>query len=390
MKNHDSLTALSHKKLKILHLTHTHIPSDSRILKEIYCLVDAGYKVAGIGVGRVMNTPSGVPDKFEHINVDIKSRKLLFLPKVVRHFFTFLEILIKVIPKSVAYNADIIHCHDTFALFLGVVTKSFLRVKLIYDAHELESEKNGQSQISKKFILFFERLVWKSITALIVVSPSIESWYRCQLGGKRTEVILNSPVLAASDIEDSNYLRTKFSVPPDQNIFIYVGGLTRGRGLEIVAHIFSENIKSAHLVFLGYGPLSQNLKMLASDNQNIHFHESVPHVDVVSIVRSADFGVCLIENVSLSDYYCLPNKLFEYSFAGLPVVASNFPDIHRVVTEYKLGICCDLELDLITQAILDLDNSNTKHRVKDLRALSWKAQEKKLLRLYAELDNKTV
>lgn len=372
--------------MKILHLTHTHIPSDSRILKEIGSLVDAGFNIAGIGVGRITNTPSALPDKYEHICIDVKSRNFLFLPVIVRHFLTFVEILLKVLPKSTKYKADIIHCHDTFALFLGVLTKGFGGAKLVYDAHELESEKNGQTYISKKITFFFEKLVWKRVDALIVVSPSIKAWYHCRLGRKRTEVIFNSPSLLVNEVHDSNYLRKKFSIPLGQNIFIYVGGFMRGRGLEIVAEVFSEHIKNAHIVFLGYGPLSSDLKHIASECTNIHVHDSVPHVDVVPIVRSADFGVCLIQNVSLSDYYCLPNKLFEYCFAGLPVLASNFPDIHRVVAEYKLGICCDIELPSIKQSILDLDNSEMKFIFEDLKPLSWKAQEEKLLRLYAELN----
>jgi hypothetical protein len=70
------------------------------------------------------------------------------------------------------------------------------------------------------------------------------------------------------------------------------------------------------VVFLGYGELSQDLKRLAAEHPNIHVHDAVPHSQVVPIAQSADFGLCLVQDVSLSDYYCLPNKLFEYYFAG--------------------------------------------------------------------------
>ena len=77
-------------------------------------------------------------------------------------------------------------------------------------------------------------------------------------------------------------------------------------------------------------------------NSNIHLHKKVPHNQVVNLIKSADVGICIIENVSLSDYYCLPNKLFEYSFAGLRVIGSDFPEISNYILSNKLGEVCKI------------------------------------------------
>ena len=114
-------------------------------------------------------------------------------------------------------------------------------------------------------------------------------------------------------------------------------------------------------------------------------HDAVPHAEVVPIVKSADFGLCLVQNVSLSDYYCLPNKLFEYCFAGIPVLASDFPDIRSVITKYNIGECCDLVHDAIRKAVKDLENSDKKFYFSDLTPLSWQAQQSKLEILYAQI-----
>ena len=66
----------------------------------------------------------------------------------------------------------------------------------------------------------------------------------------------------------------------------------------------------------------------------------VPTGEVVRWAAGADVGLALIQNVSLSYFLSLPNKLFEYVAAGLPVVASDFPDLRRVVEERGLGTVC--------------------------------------------------
>ena len=116
---------------------------------------------------------------------------------------------------------DVIHCHDNLVLHVGVVYKIFSDVKLIYDAHELESEKNGNSTILSKITLFSEKIFWRSIDALIVVSPSINDWYQKNIGVKPTEIIFNSPMFSNFQNIDKMYLRKKFNIPSDAYI-IYI------------------------------------------------------------------------------------------------------------------------------------------------------------------------
>jgi glycosyltransferase involved in cell wall biosynthesis len=102
-------------------------------------------------------------------------------------------------------------------------------------------------------------------------------------------------------------------------------------------------------------------------------------------VQSADFGLCLIQNVSLSDYYCLPNKLFEYCFAGVPVLASDLPDVRAVLEEFNIGECCDLDANSIKRVILELESSKKHFQFADLTPLSWQIQEQRLINLYHQM-----
>ena len=268
---------------------------------------------------------------------------------------------------------------------LGVIVKLITRAKLIYDAHELESDRNGLSKFDGFLTLHFERLLWKFVDALIVVSPSIDAWYQNKIGPKLSLVVLNSPFISTKTPCESDYLRKRFSIPLGQKIFIYVGGLAPGRGIELITQTFFHPSIASHLVFLGYGDSAEDLKQLAMRHLNIHVHDAVSHTDVVSIVQSADFGLCMIENVSLSDYYCLPNKIFEYCFAGVPVLASDFPDIRAVLSKYRIGKCSSLNPEAFHEAVHLLETSGEKFEFTDLTPLSWQEQERKLIGLYKGL-----
>lgn len=371
---------------KSLHLTHTDIEFDSRILKEMGALAAAGYAVSGVGVVLDEGAQKAAIDfDVDIFTIQLRSRQLTFLPKTLRHVVSLCELVVKMLPRAIWLRPDVIHCHDTLVLPLGIAAKLFTRAKLVYDAHELESDRNGLSRIQRWLTLRAEKLLWPFVDALITVSPSIQSWYQEEIGPKSSAVILNSPLHSDAGWREGNYLREKFSIPSGQKIFIYVGYWAGGRGLDLIAKTFAHPEISSHVVFLGYGELAHELKRLASAFSNIHVHGAVPHSQVVSVVKSADFGLCLIENVSLSDYYCLPNKLFEYCFAGVPVLASNFPDIRVILNEYGIGKCCDFNPNDIRRAIRELESAENCFRFADVTPLSWQAQERKLVSLYRQI-----
>jgi glycosyltransferase involved in cell wall biosynthesis len=374
--------------MNILYLTHTDVNSDSRILKEMQSIARSKdeYIVSGIGV--VLNRGeqhTNDTQKIDIYSIVLRTREWTLLPRVLRHGCSLVELTAKMFFKSIKLKPNIIHCNDTTVLPLGVMLKLFTKSKLIYDAHELESDRNGLTKILSKMTLFVEKILWRYVDALIVVSPSIEKWYKENIGEKYSEIILNSPVLENNVSSDEKvYLRKHFSIDDDSKIFLYVGGLVAGRGLSLIVEAFKRSDIKSSLVFLGYGELSDDLKKIADEHPNIYVHDAVPHEQVVPVAKSADVGLCLIQNVSLSDYYCLPNKLFEYCFAEIPVLASDFPDISETVEKYNLGKCCELNTQSIYESIKEFESIAELPKINsdELYDLSWDAQEEKLIKLY--------
>lgn len=374
--------------IKVVHLSHTDIKYDGRIIKEIVSLDAANYDLLAVGVNMSEGAKySNLTNNINIISINLWSRKL-FLPKFLKHSLSVLEIFFKMFITVIKYKPDIIHCHDTLVLPLGVVTKKLLRAHLIYDAHELESNRNGLSRGLGRLTFRAEKLLWKNVDALITVSPSIQSWYMNNLGKKLSSIILNTPDTRNFNLNESNnYLRDKFSIPKKSKIFIYVGIIAKGRGIEQLIEIFKSNNHGSHIVFLGYGELSSYVNNHAKKYDFIHLHSAVSHEKVIDVASSADVGVCFIENISLSDYYCLPNKLFEYIFSGIPVIASDFPDIKDLIKKYNIGYSCSTDEKDIAFAIEKFTLTDDISRVKSstIYDLSWQAQEKKLLNLYRKL-----
>lgn len=381
--------------MKLLHLTHTDIYSDNRILKELKSLaMNSKYQILGYGIERNQTAVKEVefPENVQIKSLKIKSRHLKFLPDFILHILTCIEYCLKTFVHVLYQKPEIIHCHDALVLPLGYTFKKLFGVKLVYDAHELESHQHSKNKFTSKIIFYFEKLCWSSIDLFISVSDSIISWYHQNLGEKESILILNAPYLNTNkyswnqySVEGQNYLRNTFNIPDDKLIFLYVGLMTKGRGIEKILSVFENHIHNSHVVFLGYGELIKLIDSKADINPNIHLHKAIKYDEVVSFSKNADIGLCLIENHSLSYYYCLPNKFFEYTFAGIPVLASNFPELKKTIDLYDLGRSCDNDTKSIVDAIMEIEKNFPKKISSDLSDLSWEAQQKKLLNAYENL-----
>jgi glycosyltransferase involved in cell wall biosynthesis len=379
------------KMTGVLHISNTDIEFDSRIRKEVKALSQLpGIQVSSVGVPQINEDGDAQLDGARYRKLRLASRGLKLFPRAIRYFVQLIEFTFKVVAVGRHSRPDIVHCHDTFALPAGWILKRQLGCHLVYDAHELESNKNAQNAILSWATLLIEKACWRQVDLLISVSDSIIDWYTRNLGPKPNVVILNSPAIAADSDPRfgakarGSYFHEKYGIPADTLVFVYVGLFSPGRGIEICLNAFAAGPRDAHVVFIGFGRLEQAITEYSRLHPNIHFHEAVPHDQVVSLVRSADYGLCLIEKASLSGYYCLPNKLFEYCFAQVPVLASDFPEISRLVEQYSLGVCCNPDPVSVRAALSQLIKRRAVRVTSDVTALSWETQASRLTAAYRD------
>lgn len=329
--------------------------------------------------------------KFEKVNskitinrFELKSRNLgkNFFFQCVKYFEFSLRIILYYLHKDV----KVINVHSVKLLPLGYLLKSMYHAKYIYDAHELETETHGLTGLRKKLLKLIERILIKKADQVFVVSESIADWYQSEYGIKRPTVLLNAPRYTASSY--GNYFRNKFAVRNDQKIVLYQGNLKPNRGIEelIAAFIDREN-KSPVLVFMGDGTLKEWILNVSARCPNIFLHDAVPPENLLNYSASADLGIHLIPNTCLNHNFCMPNKLFEYLMAGLPVLVSDVKEMRKFVEKYQVGISLDAygagAINAAIDRILTIHHNRfARNTVIASLENSWEAQEKKMLTEY--------
>ena len=283
-------------------------------------------------------------------------------------------------------NIKLINVHSVGLLPLGVFLKWVYKAKLVYDTHELETETNGLVGFRKKAVKIIEKILIRKADLILVVGENIADWYGNAYHINRPPVVLNAPSQRA--LKRNNHFREQLGIRDDQIILLYQGGLAAGRGVHLILEAFkARSDDKVVAVFMGYGPLQHDIQTAAAQQKNIFFYPAVAPQIILEYTSSADFGISLIEKTCLSYYYCMPNKLFEYAMAGLPVLVSNMKDMSELVRKNQMGaVISDFSVTGINQAIDDfLVQDLTAMKVNAYRMAcenSWEVQEQKMLAAY--------
>ncbi len=283
---------------------------------------------------------------------------------------------------------NLIQVHDFWMLRAGTALRKKTGAQLIYDAHELESSTNGLSRLGGIIVAIWETILWKHIDGFMTVSEGIREIYFSKHRETPSRVILNAPEVSGSSESTGDArvsIREHLGLGPEARIYVYLGYLSTGRGIELILEAFSKLPRNLHCAFVGTGDLAAHINAFVAQNDNIHLVDPVPHAEVVDFISSADFGLCLIQPVARSYTYALPNKLFECIVAGLPVLGSNLPEISRIIRDYDAGMVTDLTVKEIAEAATSMSTSPRRISSSGVKELTWERQVEKLHSLYTDL-----
>lgn len=364
--------------------------NDSRVLKEAQTLKNKGYCVKVVALHE---EPLLEFDNVSNISIHrIRLKTRNWSKHKIIQIIKYMEFLYKFIKEY--KKSDILHCNDLDTLPIGILIKIFFnkKVKIVYDAHEFEiNQKPHQSKLSIKLLYFLEKFLIKYADACFTVSESIADEYYKMYAVKPT-ILYNSPKFIKP--KKTDIFREKFSIKQSSTIMLYQGGLSRGRGLELLLDAFKirkDNI--VVIVFMGYGELEGYINDLTAKSGNIFYHEAVSPNELLDYTSAADIAtVSYVNNNCLNYYYCMPNKFFEYTMAGLPVLVSNLKDLSENVKKYNLGVVVDEDtpcgINNAIDKLLQMDFEVLKaNALKFAKENSWEIQEKKMIAVYEELKN---
>lgn len=306
------------------------------------------------------------------------------LGKVINHLEWQFLVLIKILFLK---QVQSIHAHSLTVLFLTVVLKHVKKATLIYDAHELETETVNNFGIRKRFSKWMERKLIRKADFVVVVSDSIANWYRNTYQLSNVSVARNIPFFneASKQAVDVKHM---LGIPKETILFLYQGMLNQGRGIVEILNIFVQVDKNKHILFLGNGSFSEEIKKYQSQYENIHYLPAVPLDVLMQYTRGADIGIHLIEANCLNHQYCLPNKIFEYLHAGIAIFVRDIPEIANVLKKHDCGWLAPTESQDTVAFINQLTTQEIESKQKNVQqcrgVYSWQFEEKVFQNLFLE------
>jgi len=320
----------------------------------------------------------------EFVQIHLKSR-----PRLKRVFLSFMWQLYRVAGRL---DMDCFLAVDPPALFPMALRKGCR--PLIYDSREYYIELGSviNRPMIRRFWLLLERFGIRRSDRWLTVCTGIEQELRHLYGIPPGQVVRNVPRMLSSPVR-SGYLREYFAIPADRSILLYQGGLWAAYDFEQLNRAIVQMPETV-LIYLGDGPLLKPMQEWVEDHnadEQILFHPRVVPQRLPEITSSADAGVILIPPVGKSFWYLLPNKLFEFIQAGLPVLVSNFPEMEQLVKEYRIGYSVDpTDSAAIQKSLQELLVAVRNHEFSDgleraARELNWEREEVAFMQVVRQL-----
>lgn len=300
---------------------------------------------------------------------------------------------------------DIFHAHDMRALPAATQARARAGGVVVYDSHEIfvEADANARrSAASRSALRGIERRLASEAAALVTVNDDLAAVLGDALGFRgRTVVVRNCRPRWDPPDPDPDLLRRAAGVPAGVPLILSHGLFAADRGFEELATALGRPILSdVHAVFLGRGPMRSRLDELASTAPlagRLHVIDAVPPGELLPWIHGADVNVVAIQPTTLNHRLSTPNKLFESLAAGVPVVASDFGPMRRIVMEDPdgpLGAVCDptdaSAIAAAVRSLVDLPSGEiTALRRRCLAAAharyAWEVDGARLVELYGRL-----
>jgi glycosyltransferase involved in cell wall biosynthesis len=308
------------------------LATDQRVLRTCSVLEENGFKVVLFG-RKLKNSPSAtdLPYKTKRIKMLFTSGPLFYLFFNKRLFFYL-----------IFHKADALFANDLDTLWANNFAAKLKGVPLIYDSHEIfcEVPELQKTPFKKRIWERLEKRIVPKLKFCITVNQSIANYFKEKYKTDFT-VLRNIP------IQEQNFkakTKQELGIPTDKKILILQGaGINIERGAEELVKAM-EFVDNAHLYIIGSGDVFSCLIKLVPElnlQQKITVKNKIPKTELLHYTYNADVGISIDKDTNLNYHFSLPNKIFDYIKAGLPILASPLPEIKNIISRYNIGCFID-------------------------------------------------
>lgn len=373
-------------------LLHKSVEHDARVRREARSLRAAGHEVVVVHLPRGGEEPRAADTDGYEIRSAAPGGRAERLPGAARRALSGARIA----RVAAGERPDAVHAHDAAMLAPAWLVARRTGARLVYDSHELATGVPYHSSAWHALVASIERLIVPRCDAVITVSAGIAERLAHKYRLRRPPAVVRNlpdlpPPREPNGIED---LRAALGVGVAP-LVLHQGAAAADRGCEALVRSLAQ-LDEADLLFLGAeGAYADGLRRLSAQlgiGSRVHFRPPAPLAELLSYTAQADVGVTLLEDTCENHRLALPNKAFEYVAAGIPVIASDLPELRRLVDGYGIGWTVDpADPAAIAAALRSAFESRDDPALRDRIAraadeLCWRREQDRLLELYLGLD----
>lgn len=302
------------------------LATDNRVHRTCMALLEVGYDVLLIGRRLPASLPLDRPYRTRRMRLLFNKGPLFYAEYQVRLFFLLLFT-----------RGALLVANDLDTLPANYLARRGR--ELVYDTHEYFTEVPelvARPRV-RAIWLRIERWIFPKLRTIITVNRSIADAYQTRYG-KQLHVVRNIPML-----RDLGPLpaRAELGLPADKRILVLQGaGINVERGAE-EAVLAMRELPDALLLIIGGGdawPVLEGLVAKHRLQERVRLLGKMPYPRMMGYTRNADLGLTLDRDTNLNYRFSLPNKLFDYLHAGIPVLATDLPEVAHIVRRYDAGV----------------------------------------------------
>jgi glycosyltransferase involved in cell wall biosynthesis len=360
------------------------LSTDQRVHKVCTSLHAMGFKVTLVGRRQRASLP------LDARRYRTRRMSLYFEQGPLFYFFFQLRLFFLLLFQK----QDLLVANDLDTLLPNYLVAKLKRIPVVYDTHELfcEVPELQQHPRKKKIWKRLERFLFPKLKYVFTVNDSIARIYSEEYSVP-VKVVRNMP---RKDFSGTGIFKTRkeLHLPEDKKIVLLQGaGINIDRGAEEAVQAM-QYIDNALLLIIGSGDVIATLKQMTMQynlSEKVRFISKLPFKELQSYTHLADMGLTLDKDTNVNYRYSLPNKLFDYIHAGVPVFASNLIEVRQIVEQYNVGcITPDSDPKVMAKLLNECLKDDTRLNIwkENCRiaatTLCWEEEEEKLRAVYGQ------